>query len=113
MLNQRASDDVGDSGGERLTDNGLDRGFYVEPTVFSDVDPGTALAQQEVFGPVAAVFSFDEWPTGEEERRAVLQWRFQHDEGIAVVLDEGDRASDGARKPVATRAYRLVPGVTV
>ncbi len=31
-----------------------------------------------------AVFSFDEWPTGEEERRAVLQWRFQHDEGIAV-----------------------------
>jgi hypothetical protein len=33
-----------------------------------------------------AVFSFDEWPTGEEERRAVLQWRFQHDEGIA--LDE-------------------------
>lgn len=31
-----------------------------------------------------AVFSFDEWPTGEEERRAVLLWRFQHDEGIAV-----------------------------
>lgn len=31
-----------------------------------------------------AVFPFDEWPTDEEERRAVLQWRFQHDEGIVV-----------------------------
>lgn len=31
-----------------------------------------------------AVFHFAELPRGEDERRAVLQWRFQHDEGVAV-----------------------------
>ncbi|MDQ7909341.1 aldehyde dehydrogenase family protein [Phytohabitans sp. ZYX-F-186] len=34
-------------------------GFYVEPTVFRDVDPGSELARDEVFGPVLAVFRFD------------------------------------------------------
>ena len=30
-------------------------GFFVEPTVFADVDNGSDLAQQEVFGPVLAI----------------------------------------------------------
>lgn len=33
----------------------LDRGFYVEPTVFGDVDPASRLAREEVFGPVLSV----------------------------------------------------------
>ena len=37
----------------------LERGFYVEPTLFADVDPDSSLAQQEVFGPVLAVIPFD------------------------------------------------------
>ncbi|WP_431729750.1 aldehyde dehydrogenase family protein [Verrucosispora sp. TAA-831] len=32
-----------------------DRGFFVAPTVIADVDPDSALAQEEVFGPVLAV----------------------------------------------------------
>jgi gamma-glutamyl-gamma-aminobutyraldehyde dehydrogenase/4-guanidinobutyraldehyde dehydrogenase/NAD-dependent aldehyde dehydrogenase len=43
-------------GGRVLQDTG---GYYVEPTVFSDVDPAAALSQQEVFGPVLAVTPFD------------------------------------------------------
>ena len=44
-------------GGQRvLADTG---GFYVEPTIFDGVDPGSRLAQQEVFGPVLAVIEFD------------------------------------------------------
>ncbi len=38
-------------------------GFYVPPTIFSDVDPDSAIAQEEIFGPVLAVIkaqSFDE-----------------------------------------------------
>ena len=45
------------TGGGRL-DGPLADGFYVQPTVFADVDPQSELAQQEVFGPVLAMTSF-------------------------------------------------------
>ncbi|WP_299844318.1 aldehyde dehydrogenase family protein [uncultured Paracoccus sp.] len=35
-------------------------GFYVAPAVFGPVDPGSRLAQEEVFGPVLAVIPFDD-----------------------------------------------------
>ena len=37
----------------------LDRGFFIEPTVFGNVDNGSRLAQEEVFGPVLAVIAAD------------------------------------------------------
>ncbi len=40
--------------------SGFDRGFFVEPTVFADVDPLSRLAQEEVFGPVLCVIPFDD-----------------------------------------------------
>jgi aldehyde dehydrogenase (NAD+) len=36
-----------------------DRGWFVEPTVFADVDNNDRLAREEVFGPVMAVIPFD------------------------------------------------------
>jgi aldehyde dehydrogenase (NAD+) len=39
---------------------GLNGGFFVEPTVFADVDNGDQLAREEVFGPVIAVIPFDD-----------------------------------------------------
>ncbi|MFW2829178.1 aldehyde dehydrogenase [Sphingomonas sp. ID0503] len=33
----------------------LERGFYIEPTVFGAVDPASAIAREEVFGPVLSV----------------------------------------------------------
>ncbi|MDB5428909.1 MAG: aldehyde dehydrogenase [Caulobacter sp.] len=38
---------------------GLDVGYYFEPTVFDDVANTSALSQDEIFGPVAAVIGFD------------------------------------------------------
>ena len=38
---------------------GLDRGWYVEPTIFADVDPFAKIAQEEIFGPVLTVHTFD------------------------------------------------------
>jgi betaine-aldehyde dehydrogenase len=35
------------------------KGYYVEPTVFADVDNSTRIAREEVFGPVAAVIPFE------------------------------------------------------
>ncbi|KRF22500.1 aldehyde dehydrogenase [Phycicoccus sp. Soil802] len=37
---------------------GLDRGWFVEPTVFVDVDPDETIAQEEIFGPVVAVIPY-------------------------------------------------------
>ncbi|WP_336967459.1 aldehyde dehydrogenase [Sphingobium aromaticiconvertens] len=37
----------------------LNRGFYVEPTVFGHVDNGSAIAQEEIFGPVLSVIPAD------------------------------------------------------
>ena len=36
------------------------RGFYVEPTLFVDVDPKSSIAQEEVFGPVCCVIPYDD-----------------------------------------------------
>jgi aldehyde dehydrogenase (NAD+) len=38
---------------------GLDSGWFVEPTVFADVDNSMVIAQEEIFGPVLAVIAYD------------------------------------------------------
>jgi len=47
-------------GGDRATGAGLDRGFFVEPTIFYDVDNASRIAREEIFGPVACVIPFDD-----------------------------------------------------
>jgi aldehyde dehydrogenase (NAD+) len=37
---------------------GLDAGFYFEPTILTDVDPDSTIAQEEVFGPVLSVLRY-------------------------------------------------------
>jgi aldehyde dehydrogenase (NAD+) len=38
----------------------LDRGYYVEPTVFANVDNSSTIAQEEIFGPVLTVIAADD-----------------------------------------------------
>ena len=33
-------------------------GFFIEPTIFTDVTPSMKIAREEIFGPVAAVIKF-------------------------------------------------------
>jgi betaine-aldehyde dehydrogenase len=47
-------------GGGAARVQGLERGFFVEPTIFYDVDNGTRIAREEIFGPVACVIPFDD-----------------------------------------------------
>mgnify|MGYP001605183184 CR=1 FL=1 len=42
-------------GGNRLTEGDFAHGWFVEPTIFTDVKPAMRLWQEEVFGPVLAV----------------------------------------------------------
>jgi aldehyde dehydrogenase (NAD+) len=51
--------------GARLVTGGgvpkhLPRGFYVEPTLFADVDPAARIAQEEIFGPVLVVIPYED-----------------------------------------------------
>lgn len=48
------------TGGQRLTHDGLDRGFFYAPTVLADVTPEMAIHSEETFGPVAPVIVFDD-----------------------------------------------------
>ena len=38
---------------------GLERGCYVRPTLFSDVQPQMRIAQEEIFGPVLVIIAYD------------------------------------------------------
>ncbi len=45
-------------GGNQLTTGAYKKGFFIEPTVFSDVAPKMRVAQEEIFGPVTSVIPF-------------------------------------------------------
>jgi betaine-aldehyde dehydrogenase len=47
------------TGGSRATDGELAKGYYVQPTIFVDVDNRARIAQEEIFGPVLTVIPFD------------------------------------------------------
>jgi acyl-CoA reductase-like NAD-dependent aldehyde dehydrogenase len=42
------------------TPEGLERGYFVQPTVFSEVTPEMTIAQEEIFGPVLVIMPYDE-----------------------------------------------------
>ena len=46
-------------GGNGMPD-GLDKGWYVKPTVFAGIDNSMRIAQEEIFGPVLAVIPYDD-----------------------------------------------------
>jgi acyl-CoA reductase-like NAD-dependent aldehyde dehydrogenase len=46
------------TGGHRLESGALAKGWFLEPTVFSDVAPRMRIAQEEIFGPVVSVMPF-------------------------------------------------------
>ena len=71
------------TGGSRIETDGLADGYFVQPTVFADVDPLMRIAQEEIFGPVAAIIPFD----GEEEAVAIAN---STDYGLAAGLWTGD-----------------------
>ncbi len=62
--------DIGRSEGAKLTtggEPGAGRGYFIKPTIFADVNNRMRIAQEEIFGPVAAAIPF------KDENDAVLQ----------------------------------------
>lgn len=58
------------TGGERRTVDG--KGYFVEATVFADVDPDMTIAQEEIFGPVAAVIPFEDFDDAVEKANRTI-----------------------------------------
>jgi aldehyde dehydrogenase (NAD+) len=87
--------------------DGIDRGWFVEPTVFVDVDNSMRIAQEEIFGPVLSVIPYD------DEADAV---RIANDSeyGLcgAVYTGDNDRGLGVARQ-VRTGTYMVNSGVPI
>ena len=94
-------------GGERP--EGLDSGWFVQPTVFADVDNSMTIAQEEIFGPVLAVIPYD---TEEDAVRIANDSVY----GLAgsVYTTDNDRALKIARRirtgTYAVNMYAFDPG---
>ncbi|MBH0119439.1 aldehyde dehydrogenase family protein [Rhodococcus sp. CX] len=73
-------------------------GFFVEPTVFSDVDPESTIAQEEIFGPVLSIIACDTIEQAVEIANGTIY-------GIAGAVWSGDleRGKSVARRLRATQ----------
>jgi aldehyde dehydrogenase (NAD+) len=79
------------TGGGRPRD--LDRGWFIEPTVFADVNNSSTIGQEEIFGPVLSVIAAD------DERHAVeIANDTIYGLNAAVFSNDVDRAYQVARR---------------
>ena len=84
-------------GGGRPSGAEYAKGWYVEPTVFSDVDNKMKIAQEEIFGPVLVVIPYD----GDEQAVEIANdsnyglcgsvWTSDNDRGLGVAPARADR----------------------
>ncbi|MBO1901332.1 aldehyde dehydrogenase [Leucobacter weissii] len=71
----------------------LQRGWFVEPTVFANVDPNATIAQEEIFGPVVSII-----PSKDEADAIAIANGTPFGLNSAVFTDDPDRAWHVARR---------------
>lgn len=80
-------------GGKRLVENGLEKGFFVEPTILEAADPSLRIVQEEIFGPVLVVQKFRS-----EEEAIRLANGTKYGLAGAVFTNDGAKAQRVIRK---------------
>ena len=95
------------TGGKAASGDDLDKGFFVEPTIFVDVRNDMTIAQEEVFGPVLSIIPFD---TEEEAVEIGNATKYGLAAGIwTTSLDRAMRVSRGiCAGTVWVNTYRAV-----
>src|SRR5258708_12057297 len=73
----------------------FEKGFFVEPTLFTDVDNSMTIAQEEIFGPVVVVIGFED-----------------DADAIRIANDSGYGLSGGASSASEDRAMAIARKVT-
>jgi len=71
----------------------LDRGWFVEPTVFGNVDNSSAIGQEEIFGPVLSVI-----PAADEQDAIAIANDTIYGLNASVFTNDVERARDVARQ---------------
>ncbi len=90
--------------------NHLDRGYYVEPTVFGNVNNSSSIAQEEIFGPVLSVI-----PAEDEDQAVAIANDTIYGLNASVFTNDVDRAREVARQlrsgTVGHNAFRTDFGI--
>jgi len=84
-----------------LDDASLVGGYFVRPTVFSDVEPHSTLGQEEAFGPVLAIMAFE----GDDEEAIRIANGTRYGLNAAVWATDRERAQRVARRLHASTVY--------
>ncbi len=88
----------------------LDRGYYVEPTLFANVDNASTIAQEEIFGPVLSVI-----PADDEDDVVAIANDTIYGLNASVFTHDVDRARQVARRlrsgTVGQNAFRTDFGI--
>ena len=88
----------------------LDRGWFIEPTVFGNVDNSSAIAQEEIFGPVLSVI-----PAQNEQQAIAIANDTIYGLNASVFTNDVERARDVARQlrsgTVGHNAFRTDFGI--
>ena len=88
----------------------LDRGWFIEPTVFGNVDNSSTIAQEEIFGPVLSVI-----PAQNEQDAVAIANDTIYGLNASVFTNDVERARDVARQlrsgTVGHNAFRTDFGI--
>jgi aldehyde dehydrogenase (NAD+) len=93
-------------GGHRLESGPYQHGWFLEPTVFADVDPKMRIAQEEIFGPVVSILPCDNLEHAIEIANGV-----QYGLSSAIYTKDVNRAFQAMRDLFAGITYINAPTI--